>query len=100
VTKWCVPPILGVAGAVMASRDRRLGDQGRVLWSVASAFGGLAEVFLAFVLVTLIAGPQACSISAHGDADDVGPLEGRERAGAEHRRAVAAGGVERRVPGR
>ena len=52
-----VPPLLGVAGAVMAYRDRRLSDQGRVLWSVASGFGGFLEVFLAFVLITLIAGP-------------------------------------------
>lgn len=52
-----VPPLLGVAGAVMAYRDHRLSDQGRVLWSVASGFGGLLEVFLSFVLITLIAGP-------------------------------------------
>lgn len=52
-----VPPALGLAGAVTASRDRRLGDQGRVLWSVASGLGGFLQVFFAFVLVTLIAGP-------------------------------------------
>ena len=53
----CIPPALGLLGAVGAVLDRRLERGRRRGWAIASALAGFVGVWALLVIVTFVSGP-------------------------------------------